>query len=58
MALKLLTALKCAIYSMMCQGSVVDAVGTFRIVTSINGLKMYYLQYDVLRLCCGGYEYV
>ena len=58
MALKLFTALKCAIYNMMCQGSVVDAVSTFKIVTSINSLKMYYLQYDASRLCCGGCEYV
>ena len=36
MALELLTALKCAIYSMMCRDSVVDAVSTFKIVTLIN----------------------
>ena len=43
---------------MMCRGSIVDAVSTFKIVTLINSLKMYYLQYDVCRLCCGGCEYI
>jgi hypothetical protein len=34
-ALKLSTFLKCAIYSMMCRGSVMDAVSTLEIVTLI-----------------------
>ena len=34
-ALKLATLLKCAIYSMMCRGSVMDAVSTLEIVTLI-----------------------
>ena len=32
---------------MTCRGAVVEVVSTFKIVTSINSLKMCYLQYDV-----------
>jgi hypothetical protein len=57
-ALKLLAALKCAIYGMMCRSSVMDAVSTFKIVTSINSLKMCYLQYYVPQFCYGWCEYI
>ena len=68
-AFELLTALKCAIYSMICRDSVVGDVSTMstmKIVTWINSLKikiiyslkMYNLQYEVSRLCCGGCEYI
>jgi len=42
---------------MMCRGSVVEAVSTIKPVTLINNLKiinslkMWYLQYDVSKVC-------